>query len=321
MSERFSNESSGISETPDRARSSGKSQRSLTRGKTSSHLRRSREVLGRILTTKKVAKNPTKIHGIKRWLNEGLQAFMDQFKSESSHIKDVPHVLRISTFMHDHGHPELAKKLNDKIPKTVDEMFERVRAFIRGEVVAGSVEVARASQWDKGDARAGWSSGQERIRGRSGPRKFQRSMWKCAPYSRRGTFTPLTKTPKEILAMEIINFPSSSLLIGTLEKQNLNKFCDYQGDMGHNTNDCNKRYRGQGRGNVKVINMVELRGNRKRPYEMEGPRLIEEIAFPTIPQNSLADAPIILEGTIEGFWVRSIYVDGGSSPEIMYEHY
>nr|GEY42892.1 hypothetical protein [Tanacetum cinerariifolium] len=28
---------------------------------------------------------------------------------------------------------ELAKKLNDKIPKTMDEMFKRVRAFIRGE--------------------------------------------------------------------------------------------------------------------------------------------------------------------------------------------
>ncbi|GKB99975.1 hypothetical protein Tco_0986112 [Tanacetum coccineum] len=53
--------------------------------------------------------------------------------------------------MHGHGHPELAKKLNDKIPKTVDEMFERVRAFIRGEVVAGSAEMARPSQWDKGN--------------------------------------------------------------------------------------------------------------------------------------------------------------------------
>ncbi|GJY99043.1 hypothetical protein Tco_0516473 [Tanacetum coccineum] len=55
----------------------------------------------------------------------------------SSHIKGVPPVLRISAFMHGHGHPELANKLNDKIPKTVDEMFERARAFIRGEVAAG----------------------------------------------------------------------------------------------------------------------------------------------------------------------------------------
>ncbi|GKC13567.1 hypothetical protein Tco_1010349 [Tanacetum coccineum] len=86
---------------------------------------------------KRYAKDPTEIHGIKRRQNEGLQAFMDRFKSKSLHIKGVPLVLRILDFMHGHGHPELAKKLNDKIPKTVDEMFEKVEAFIRGEVVTG----------------------------------------------------------------------------------------------------------------------------------------------------------------------------------------
>ncbi|GKC63852.1 hypothetical protein Tco_1096450 [Tanacetum coccineum] len=97
---------------------------------------------------KRYAKDPTEIHGIKRRMNEGLQAFTHRFKSESSHIKGMPPVLRISAFMHGHGHPELAKKLNDKIPKIVDEMFERVRAFIRGEAAVGSTEVARVPQWD-----------------------------------------------------------------------------------------------------------------------------------------------------------------------------
>nr|GEU93407.1 reverse transcriptase domain-containing protein [Tanacetum cinerariifolium]GEU93417.1 reverse transcriptase domain-containing protein [Tanacetum cinerariifolium]GEZ40660.1 reverse transcriptase domain-containing protein [Tanacetum cinerariifolium] len=91
------------------------------------------------------AKDLTEIHGIKRRQNEGLQAFMDRFKFESSHIKGVPPVLRNSAFMHGHGHSELAKKLNDKIPKTVDEMFERVRAFIRGEVASGSTEMVHLS--------------------------------------------------------------------------------------------------------------------------------------------------------------------------------
>ncbi|GKA50037.1 hypothetical protein Tco_0743110 [Tanacetum coccineum] len=34
----------------------------------------------------------------------------------------------------------------------------------------------------------------------------------------------------------------------------------------------------------------------------------------------LVDSPIILEALIEGFLVRIIYVDGGSSSEVMYEH-
>ncbi|GKF94906.1 hypothetical protein Tco_0284606, partial [Tanacetum coccineum] len=38
----------------------------------------------------------------------------------------------------------LAKKLNDKITRTMDEIFKRVRAFIRGEAAAGSAKIARA---------------------------------------------------------------------------------------------------------------------------------------------------------------------------------
>nr|GEV03026.1 hypothetical protein [Tanacetum cinerariifolium] len=78
------------------------------------------------------------------------------------HIKGVPPVLHISAFMHGHGHPELAKKLNDKIPKTVDEMFERVMALIRGKVAARSAEMVRPSQGDKGYVRSAWIEGLEK---------------------------------------------------------------------------------------------------------------------------------------------------------------
>ncbi|GJY27674.1 reverse transcriptase domain-containing protein [Tanacetum coccineum] len=90
----------------------------------------SQKFLEDISQQKRYAKDPTEIHNIKRRQNEGFQAFMDRFKSKSSHIKGVPPVLRISAFMHGHGHPELVKKLNNKIPKTVDELFERVRASL-----------------------------------------------------------------------------------------------------------------------------------------------------------------------------------------------
>ncbi|GKB50962.1 reverse transcriptase domain-containing protein [Tanacetum coccineum] len=125
---------------------------------------------------KRYAKDPTKIHGIKRRQNKGLQAFIDRFKFESSHIKGVPSVLRISAFMHGHGHPKLAKKLNDKIPKMVDEMFERVRAFIRGEVAAGSAKMVRPSQGDKGYILPAWIGGLKKARNRGGPREARRNM-------------------------------------------------------------------------------------------------------------------------------------------------
>ncbi|GJX08978.1 hypothetical protein Tco_0198837 [Tanacetum coccineum] len=235
------------------------------------------------------AKDPMEIHGIKRRQNEGLQAFMDRFKFESSHIKGVPIVLRISTFMHSHGHSERAKKLNDEIPKTVDEMFERVPAFIRGEIAAGSAEATRPPQWDKVSTRTSWFKGHERVRGSSGPREFQRNMGTCALYPRRDTLTPLTKTSEEILAMESIGFPPPPPLIE--EVMASEKLVHLMKDIRRG----NQRNRGQGRGNLKVINMVNAGGSRKRPYETGRPRLKEEITFPPIPQNSLTDGPIILE--------------------------
>ncbi|GKD85237.1 hypothetical protein Tco_1356391 [Tanacetum coccineum] len=126
--------------------------------------------------------------------------------------------------MHGHDHPKLAKKLNDKIPKTVDEMFARVRAFIRGEVVVGSAEMVRPSQGDKGYVHPTWTGRPKRARNRGGPREARRNMRVYTPYPKKDIFTLLTKIPKEILAIESISFPEPPPLIGTPKKQNLNKW-------------------------------------------------------------------------------------------------
>nr|GEV21356.1 reverse transcriptase domain-containing protein [Tanacetum cinerariifolium] len=86
-------------------------------------------------------------------------------------IRGVPPVLCFSAFMHGLGHPKLAKKLNDKIPKTMDEMCERFRAFIRGEVAAGSAEMARPSQRDKGYVCSACTRGPKRAKNRGDPRE------------------------------------------------------------------------------------------------------------------------------------------------------
>ncbi|GJS08449.1 reverse transcriptase domain-containing protein [Tanacetum coccineum] len=236
---------------------------------------------------KRYDKDPTEIHGIKRKPNEGLQAFMDRFKARL---------------------PRASKKLNDKIPKTVDKIWERVRAFIRVETAIDTTEVIQSP--------------------------------------RREGFTPLTKTPKEILAMDNVNFPPPPLMVGTLEKQNMNKFCDYHQDRGHNTNDSyhlkkqikeavasgrlahlvkdikqsDQKSKASAKGKEKVINMVRSQGYRKRPYEKVKHWMDNTIAFPSVPQYQLMDFLVVVDTMIKGFRVRKIYVDGGSSSEIMYEH-
>nr|GFA65379.1 reverse transcriptase domain-containing protein [Tanacetum cinerariifolium] len=217
-------------------------------------------------------KDPTEIHGIKRKPNEGLQAFMDRFKAENAHIKGVPSVLRIYTFMHGHGHPGLAKKLNDKIPKTIDEMWERVRAFIEGETTADTTEVIRSPRWEKNASKARWSEGQNVSRNRG---------------HRRGK----------------------------------------EGAWGHERGSSGERYQarwpkeqGLSQKNEKVINMVRSQGYRKRSYERVEHWMDNAITFPSVPRYQLMNCPVVVEAMIEGFKVRRIHVNGGSSSEVMYEH-
>ncbi|GJT43971.1 hypothetical protein Tco_0952686 [Tanacetum coccineum] len=64
-----------------------------------------------------------------------------------------------------------------------------------------------------------------------------------------------------------------------------------------------------------VIGMIRGYRSRKRPHEQAEQWLDNEISFPSTSGCQLVDSPIILEAVIEGYLVRKIYVDGGSSSE------
>nr|GEV49403.1 reverse transcriptase domain-containing protein [Tanacetum cinerariifolium] len=158
--DRFSLESSSTSDTYRQTRFANKNQRTLSKNKEPACQRRSRRMEDRSITKEKTKRKRSKSRG----KNSGTkkQAWTSNTR------KGVPPVLRISAFVHGIGHLELAKKINDKIPKMVDKMFKRVRAFIRGEVATGSAEMARPFQWDKGNVRPSWSGGSKKAKGRGG---------------------------------------------------------------------------------------------------------------------------------------------------------
>nr|GEV95338.1 reverse transcriptase domain-containing protein [Tanacetum cinerariifolium] len=68
----------------------------------------------------------------------------------------------------------------------------------------------------------------------------KRSDFRSHPKEGRGPnrFTPLTRTPKEILATEASKFQPPPPMVTPVEKRSSNKFCDFHNDKGHSTDEC-----------------------------------------------------------------------------------
>ncbi|GKC83350.1 hypothetical protein Tco_1139067 [Tanacetum coccineum] len=97
--------------------------------------------LGNFSQQKKYIKDPIEIHHIKQKEGESTEAFMERFKAISMHVNGAPKCMRISGFMHGITNPDLIKRLNDNIPKSMDKMMSVTMDFFREEVaVAKSIK-------------------------------------------------------------------------------------------------------------------------------------------------------------------------------------
>ncbi|GJR83025.1 reverse transcriptase domain-containing protein [Tanacetum coccineum] len=154
--------------------------------------------LANFLQQKKYIKDPVEIHHIKQREGKSTEAFMERFKAESIHVKDAPECMRVSGFMHGITNPDLIKRLNDNIPKSVDEMMSVTTAFLRGEI-------AMVNQSRK-----------------KGP-----PSWRHHEATHKPSFDKnidfKNRTPIDV---------------GPAESRNKNKLCEFYGDKCHNTNEC-----------------------------------------------------------------------------------
>ncbi|GKB55995.1 reverse transcriptase domain-containing protein, partial [Tanacetum coccineum] len=144
------------------------------------------------LQQKKCIGDPIVLHNIKQRDGESTEDFMKRYKSESGNVKGAPECMRISGFVHGITNLELIKKFHEKIPKIIDEMMQVATSFLQGQAVASNQKRKKAlPSWkhQEGSHRQNFKKG--------GSFRSQHKQEK-----RPDKFTLLTKTPREILALE-----------------------------------------------------------------------------------------------------------------------
>ncbi|GJS28429.1 reverse transcriptase domain-containing protein [Tanacetum coccineum] len=240
------------------------------------------------LQQKKCIKYPVKIHNIKHRDGESTEEFVRRYKLKYRDVKGAPKCMKISGFMHGITNPELIKRLPDKIPKSVDEMMRQ--------------EAGQKQNFKKGSFR-----NQQRLE-----RKQDR-------------FTLLTKTPKEILALDKGKFKPPPPMTTPIEKRNASKFCEFHGEVGHTTDECMhlKRQIEEMLKAGKLSHLIkELKQNNRKDQAKatkKGETSEKDKPLAILVEDG-TEGPMIIEAEMGGHFVHRMYVDRGSLSEILYEH-
>ncbi|GJT03018.1 hypothetical protein Tco_0824187 [Tanacetum coccineum] len=295
--------------------------------------------LAYFMQQKKYVKDPVEIHNIKQRDGETIEDFMEHFKVETRRMKGAPKCMRIFGFMHGVNNPELIKRLNEHVPKTMEEMMTITTTFIRGEAAAASKKKGHLS----------WKS-QDHSKRQATERK---SDFRSQPREGRGSsrFTPLIKTPKEILATEAGKFKPPPPMVTPVKKRSSNKFCDFHNDKGHSTDECMQLKKQieelvragklshlikeikQGRDQIKsgkkeaptkdkslAIYMIRQWQRTTKQKLTQSFAYGSKFTFLPLVDSDGTEGPLVVEAEIGGHMIHRIYIDEGSSTEILYEH-
>ncbi|GJT50777.1 hypothetical protein Tco_0976934 [Tanacetum coccineum] len=124
-------------------------------------------------------------------------------------------------------------------------------------------------------------------------------------------------------------------MITPVEKRNASKFCEFHGEVGHTTDECMhlKRQIEEMLKAEKLSHLIkELKQNNGKDQTKAAKKgetlgkdkslaiLMSVISFPPLGEEDGTKGPMIIEAEMGRPCVHRMYVDGGSSSEILYEH-
>ncbi|GJV90649.1 reverse transcriptase domain-containing protein [Tanacetum coccineum] len=260
-------------------------------------------------------KDPVEIHHIKQRDGESTEEFMERYKAEVLDVEGAPECIKISGFMHGITYPELIKRLYEKILRSMDEMYRVTTSFLQGEVAAFSHS-----------------------------RKKAPTPWRQPEGGNKPNFKKGFKNKQR-------KFKAPPPMVTPAEKKDPNKYCEFHADTGHSTNECmqlrkqieemiksgklsqfikelkqNDKPKAQKKGETAgkdkplAILMIQPweRIAKQRVTQSFSPEIV--ISFPSLGEEDGTEGPMIIETEIGGHFVHRIYVDGGASSEVLYEH-
>nr|GFA87943.1 reverse transcriptase domain-containing protein [Tanacetum cinerariifolium] len=196
----------------------------------------------------------------------------------------------------------------------MEEMMITITAFIRGEAAAASKKKGHAPWKPQDQSKRHSSDKRPDFRGHSrGERGSNR-------------FTPLTKTPKEILATEANKFQPPPPMVTPLKKQ-IEELVR-AGKLSHLIKEIK-----QGRDPSKTgkketvakdkpttIYKVQSWQRTVKQKVTQSFETVREIVFPQLTVSNETEGPLVIEAEMGGHAIHRMYIDGGSSMEILYEH-
>ncbi|GKB98856.1 hypothetical protein Tco_0984993 [Tanacetum coccineum] len=140
------------------------------------------------------------------------------------------------------------------------------------------------------------------------------------PRNPQQKLTPIT-SPWPFVALDKGKFKVPLLMTTPVEKRNHAKFCEFHGEVGHNTDEC-MHLRKQIEEMLKAGKLSHLikeikqnNGKEQKITQSFSPNT--EISFPPLGEDEGTERPMIIEAEIGGHCIHRMYVDGGSAAEIL----
>nr|GEV63403.1 reverse transcriptase domain-containing protein [Tanacetum cinerariifolium] len=238
--------------------------------------------LSYFMQQKKYVKDPVEIHNIKQ--RAELEDFMERFKIETGRMKGAPKCMRISGFMHEINNPELTKRLNEHVPKTMEEMMIATAAFIRREAATANKKKGQMS-------------------------------WKPQDQSKKHT----DKRP-DFRAAEANKFQPPPPMVTPVEKRN--------GKLSHLIKEIKQgreqpktgRKEAAAKDKPTTIYMVQSWQRTVKQKITQSFEQGKEITFPPLANSHGTKGPLVIDAEVGGHTIHRMYIDGGYSMEILYEH-